>query len=130
MLPSVAVTSAGAVSKRQTHIGISLATLAPEYEEVEFYYSNAITVGLNQWEEMIGQGLISEEDQVMMNKEMSDFEEMYETLQNDLEANPTDERVINAMLEYYQTKLGIITMIVNKLEEVKQKKDTRNETEM
>ena len=79
---------------------------------------------------MVGKGLISEKEQNMMDKELSDFGNIYGTLQKDLEANPTDERVINAVLEYYQTKLSVINMIVNKLEEVKQKNNTRNETEM
>ena len=109
---------------------ISLASVSPEYEEVEFYYNNAINVGLNQWEKMVGTGLISEKEQNMMDKELSDFGNIYGTLQKDLEANPTDERVINAVLEYYQTKLSVINMIVNKLEEVKQKNNTSNETEM
>lgn len=113
-----------------TNREVTLATVAPEYQEVEFYYKNAVNVGLNQWEGMIDQGLISEDDQLLMNKELNDFEDIYTTLQKDLEANPNDERVINAMLEYYQTKLSVISVIVSKLEEVKQKNNTKHETEM
>jgi hypothetical protein len=109
---------------------VSLASVAPEYEEVEFYYNNAINVGLNQWESMVEIGLISDEEQNLMDKELDEFGNVYESLRKDLEANPNDERVINAMLEYYQTKLSVINMIVNKLEEVKQKNNTTNETEM
>jgi len=47
-------------------------------------------------------------------------------LQVDLEANPTDERVINAMLEYYQARMNIITIIINKLQDAKQQKNNRN----
>ncbi len=109
---------------------VTLASVSPEYEEVEFYYSNAINVGLNQWDKMIEQGLISEDEQKMMNNELSEFENVYDKLQNDLQTSPNDERVINAMLEYYQTKLSVINMVVNKLEEVKQKRNTNHETEM
>jgi hypothetical protein len=62
-----------------------------------------------------------------MNTELAEFEERFKNLQADLAANPNDERVINAMLEYYKAKLDIITMIVNKLEEVKQQKITSHE---
>lgn len=110
--------------------GMSLASVSPEYEEVEFYYTNAINVGLNQWEELVQQGLISEEEQTMMNTELVEFETVFNRLQDDLETNPNDERVINAMLEYYQTKLSVINMIVNKLNEVKQQKNTNHEIEM
>ena len=109
--------------------GMTLASVSPEYEEVEFYFTSAINGGLNQWEQLVSEGLISEDEQQMMNNELNEFEEVYKNLQADLSANPNDERVINAMLEYYQTKLSLIHMIVEKLEEVKQKTKTNYETE-
>ncbi len=109
---------------------ITLASVSPEYEEVEFYYTNAINVGLNEWERLMSEGLISEEEQQMMDAELSEFEQIFEKLQGDLATSPNDERVINAMLEYYQTKLSIIHMIIEKLEEVKQKTNTSHEAEI
>jgi hypothetical protein len=91
---------------------------------VEFYFTNAISDGLNQWNSFKNDGLISENEQEAMNSELAEFEERYKNLQSDLAINPNDERVINAMLEYYQAKLDIINMIVSKLEEVKEKKNT------
>jgi hypothetical protein len=109
---------------------VTLASVSPEYEEVEFYYTNAINVGLNEWERLMTEGLISEEEQQMMDTELNEFEQIFEKLQNDLETSPNDERVINAMLEYYQTKLSLIHMIIEKLKEVKQKNNTNHETEI
>ena len=106
---------------------MTLASVSPEYKEVEFYYTSSINSGLEQWNELYKAGLISENEQAMMNDELKDFENMYKNLQQDLEANPGDERVINAMLEFYQVKLSVITMIVNKLEEVKQQKNNHYE---
>lgn len=105
----------------------SLASVSPEYKEVEFYYTNAISVGLEQWNSLQADGFISEEEQGLLDTELIEFEERFKTLQADLKANPNDERVINAMLEYYQTKLDIINMIVSKLEEVKQQKINNHE---
>ena len=102
----------------------TLASVSTEYEEVEFYFTNAISVGLNQWNSLNDNGFISEEEQKMMDDELTEFEDRFKTLQKDLAANPKDERVVNAMLEYYQTKLSVINMIVNKLEEVKQKNNS------
>ncbi len=99
---------------------VTLASVSAEYEEVEFYFSNAINVGLNQWNALNDDGYISAEEQEMMDNELAEFEERFKALQKDLAANPKDERVVNAMLEYYRTKLSVINMIVNKLEEVKQ----------
>ena len=105
----------------------SLASVSPEYKEVEFYYTNAINIGMDQWNNLKSDGFISETEQETMNTELVEFEERFKTLQTDLAANPGDERVINAMLEYYQAKLEIINMIVNKLQEVKQLKDSSGE---
>ena len=105
----------------------TLSTVSPEYKEVEFYYTNAISVGLNQWNNLKTDGFISETEQDLMNSELTEFEERFKNLQTDLAANPNDERVINAMLEYYQAKLEIINMIVNKLQEVKQQKNRSHE---
>jgi hypothetical protein len=107
--------------------GFSLASVSPEYKEVEFYYTNAINVGLNQWNKLEAGGFISETEKELMNTELSEFEVRFKNLQTDLAANPNDERVINAMLEYYQAKLEIINMIVNKLQEVKQEKNNKHE---
>ena len=106
----------------------SLSSVSPEYREVEFYFTNAISDGLNQWNSLKNDGLISENEQKAMNSELADFEDRYKTLQADLARNPNDERVINAMLEYYQAKLDIINMIVGKLKEVKQIKNNKNST--
>jgi hypothetical protein len=70
--------------------------------------------------------MISEEEQTMMNDELKEFENLQKGLETDLKANPHDERVINAMLEYYQAKLSVINIIVNKLQEVKELKENRN----
>lgn len=108
---------------------MTLAAVSAEYEEVEFYYTNAINVGITQWENLVDQGLISQEDQQMMQNELNEFEKVFHKLQNDLSLSPNDERVINAMLEYYQTKLSLINLIVEKLQEVKQKNNVSHETE-
>ena len=111
----------------EDNTNFTLASVSPEYKEVEFYYTNAIDVGLNQWNSMVADGFISKEEQELLDSEMADFETHFKNLQTDLKANPNDERVINAMLEYYQAKLDIINMIVNKLQEVKQQKDKSHE---
>jgi hypothetical protein len=107
--------------------GISLASVSSEYKEVEFYYTNAINNGLEQWDKLVSEGHISEEEQQMMETELAEFENVYNKLQKDLRASPNDDRVINAMIEYYQTKLSLINMIVNKLNEVKQKRNIDHE---
>uniref|UniRef100_UPI003216CAB3 hypothetical protein n=1 Tax=uncultured Draconibacterium sp. TaxID=1573823 RepID=UPI003216CAB3 len=112
----------GILSQNNTAPTISLASVSNEYQEVEFYYTSAINSGLDQWNKLNEAGLISEDEQTMMSEELTEFDTLYKNLQKDLQANPNDDRVINAMLEYYQAKLSVINIIVDKLEEVQQRK--------
>jgi hypothetical protein len=108
----------------------TLGSVSPEYREVEYYYTNTIDEALVQWKKMSENGYLSEDDKAMMADELKDFDKAYSSLQKDLKANPDDERVINAMLQYYQDKLNVITMIINKLKEVKSQKETKHEIEI
>jgi len=109
---------------------LSLGSISPEYREVEFYYTNAIQLGMSQWKELKSEGMISKSDDQMMQKEQTEFDQMYQKLLIDLKANPNDERVINAMLEYYQARMNVMSLIINKLKEVKQQKYSRHEREI
>lgn len=122
--------SQGLIVNANKNKAVSLASVSSEYQEVEFYYTSSINSGIEQWNALSQEGLISEDEETMMQAELKEFESLYKTLQEDLAANPSDERVINAMLNFYQTKLSLINMIVNKLEEVKQQKNNHNETSM
>ena len=109
---------------------VTLASISPEYAEVEFFYTRSIQSGIDSWNSLAASGIVSEEENRLMQQEFKEFERRYEEIQRELEANPYDERVINAMLEYYQAKLNVINMIVNKLMEVKQQKNISHETEV
>ena len=91
----------------------TLSSVSDEYREVEFYFTSAINQGMTEWDKLIEDGFISQNQ-----------------LQKELQANPDDERVINAMLDYYQARLSVTTLIIEKLKEVKHQKLTHNETEI
>ena len=63
----------------------------------------------------------------MLVKEMKSMDSVYVSLQKELKANPNDERIINAMIEHYQTKLEVMTYIVNQLKTIRN--DNQNKTE-
>ena len=106
---------------------LSLGSISPEYREVEFYYTHSIQMGMNQWEKLKNEGMISKSDEQMMQKEQAEFDQMYQKLLVDLKANPNDERVINAMLEYYQARMNVMSLVISKLKEVKQSKNKNHE---
>lgn len=108
----------------------TLSSVSDEYSEVEFYFTSAINQGMSEWNKLIKDGYISEANQKMMTNEIKEFDRMEKQLQKELQANPDDERVIQAMLEYYQARLSVTTLIIDKLKEVKHQKITQNETEI
>lgn len=122
--------SQGIFSANPEQQNVTLASVSSEYEEVEYYYTSSINSGIDQWNKMNEAGLISEEEQEMMQEELSEFESLYKNLQTDLEQNPNDQRVINAMLEYYQAKLSVINIIIDKLEEVQERESMNSGNEM
>jgi len=112
---------------------VTLGSISREYEDVEFYYTSSIEEGLTRWEQFEKVGLLTEEDKRMMDNELKEFENVLKGLQKELKANPNDERVINAMLMCYQNKLNVINLIINKLQEVKEtmnQKENKYETSM
>lgn len=106
---------------------LSLGSISPEYREVEFYYTNSIQMGMKQWDKLKSEGFISVSEQQMMQKEQQEFDQIYQKLQEDLKANPDDERVINAMLEYYQARMNVMNLVISKLKEVKNQKYPNHE---
>jgi hypothetical protein len=102
---------------RQDSSRMTLGQVSPQYKEVENYYVHQV----NLMESEINTVNLSnnpEQKQVLMN-EMKSMDSVYVQLQKELKVNPNDERIINAMIQHYQTKVEVMTYIVNQLKEVK-----------
>jgi hypothetical protein len=65
----------------------------------------------------------------MLMKEIKSMDSTYVSLQKELKANPNDERIINAMIEHYQTKLEVMTYIVNQLKTIRNGNINKKENE-
>ncbi|MFV0376993.1 MAG: hypothetical protein ACK5JD_06775 [Mangrovibacterium sp.] len=118
-----------AVVQPETY-GFSLSSISPEYGEVEYYYTSTWDKSMSHWQKLVANGLISTEEQQLLKDEMNEFDQTYQKLQQELKSKPDDERIINAMLELYQTRLAIINLIIEKLENLKKEKETKYENEI
>ncbi|MFA5820259.1 MAG: hypothetical protein WC854_13410 [Bacteroidales bacterium] len=96
---------------------MTLGQVSPQYKEVENYYLHQV----NMMEgEIVNVDLKNNPEQKeMLLIEMKSMDSVYVSLQKELKANPDDERIINAMIEHYQTKLEIMTYIVNQLKTIR-----------
>ena len=106
---------------------MTLGQVSPQYKEVENYYVHQV----NMMEgEIVNVDLKNNPDQkVLLMKEMKSMDSTYVSLQKELKANPNDERIINAMIEHYQTKLEVMTYIVNQLKTIRNDNQIKKENE-
>jgi cytochrome c-type biogenesis protein CcmH/NrfG len=103
---------------------MALGDVSPQYREVENYYMHQV----NLMENEIGTVSFTDaEHQEELRNEMESMDSVYVQLQKELKANPNDERIINAMIEHYQTKLEIMTYIVNQLKAVRNENQKTSE---
>lgn len=96
---------------------MTLGQVSPEYKEVENYYVHQVNL---MESELINIDLKNnpEQKQILLS-EMRSMDSVYVQLQKELKANPNDERIINAMIEHYQTKVEIMSYIVNQLKAIR-----------
>jgi hypothetical protein len=106
---------------------MTLGDVSPQYKEVENYYIHQV----NMLEDEIGSVNLSgdADQQEMLKTEIQNMDSVYVQLQKDLKANPNDERIINAMIEHYQTKLEVMTVIVNQLKSIRNENLNSSENE-
>ncbi len=106
---------------------MALGDVSPQYREVENYYLHQ--VNMMESEISTGSFTVNPEQQDILKREMKSMDSVYVQLQKELKANPDDERIINAMIEHYQTKLEVMTYIVNQLKEIRNENQKPKEDE-
>jgi hypothetical protein len=106
---------------------MTLGQVSPQYKEVENYYIHQVNLMEN---EIVSTDLKASNDQKeMLMKEMKSMDSVYVSLQKELKANPNDERIINAMIEHYQTKVEVMTYIVSQLKSIRNENLNKPEDE-
>lgn len=109
-------------SKRMT-----LSEVSPQYREVENYYLHQVNLMQDEIQNTDIQ--TNPEQKVMLMSELKSMDSVYVSLQKELKANPNDERIISAMIEHYQTKLEVMTYIVDQLKAIRKNNTNTREDE-
>ncbi|HOB84652.1 MAG TPA: hypothetical protein PKX27_12940 [Bacteroidales bacterium] len=106
---------------------MTLGDVSPQYREVENYYIHQVNLLEN---EINTTAIIDDpEHKDMLKSEMRSMDSVYVQLQKELKANPDDERIISAMIEHYQTKLEVMSYIVNQLKSIRDEQENINGNE-
>ncbi len=106
---------------------MTLGQVSPQYKEVENYYIHQVNLMEGEITNTDLNNNPGQKD--MLVKEMKSMDSVYVSLQKELKANPNDERIINAMIEHYQTKLEVMTYIVSQLKTIRNDNLNKKEDE-
>jgi len=102
----------GAYLTNQDKAVESLADVSPEHAEMERYFSSQI-------EEKLAK-LASYKQDGVVKADIKELDESYEQLRQELQDAPegAEEKIIQAMIETYQTKINILEQVLEKVESV------------
>ena len=87
-----------------------------EVADADIYFASQVDDKYRQISEF---DFENEAEKTVLLDELKDLESFHQQLMDDLEANPGDERVINALIRHYQVKLDVMDQIIIQLNQVK-----------
>lgn len=99
---------------------MTLSQVSPEYREVENYYVRQVNFMEGELSTI---DLNNPEQKKLMMTELASMDSVYVELQKELRANPDDQRIIDAMIEHYQTKIEVLGYIIDQLRQIKAETD-------
>lgn len=104
----------------------TIGRISPEYREVEDFFIHTINSKYDILESLYNGE--SEQAKVIRN-ELKEMDIIFQNLSNELENDPNNDRLINAMIQHYQMKLEILNSIITQLENIKQITSKNNKYE-
>jgi len=116
---SIAVILASAVVLiRTSKSGDKIAEqeISPSIMEADLYYSTQVGYRVDQIKEF---DFNDAEEKMLLLQELEELDNYQQQLMKDLEANPDDERVVNALIKHYQVKLEVMDQIIYQLNQLK-----------
>jgi hypothetical protein len=112
------------IGNSQSNEPRDLASISPEMEQTQTFFTNAIQEELSKLENET-----SEEAQAIITDALSrieNLESQYKKLQLDLEESGDDKRVIYAMISNFQNRIDLLQNVLQQIEDVKQLKNLTN----
>ena len=94
--------------------------------EADEYYAEQLNA---KYEQIRDFSFENQEEKALLLDELEDLDAHHQQLMTDLQANPDDERVINALIRHYQLKLEVMDQIINQLKQLRIEKSLNHENE-
>jgi len=112
--------------ENQSTYEYTFGKISPEYREVEDFFIHNINA---KYEKLENLNTGDADQKEMIKKELKEMDQILKSLSRELNNEPNNEKLINAMIQHYQMKLEIMNSIIGQLEEIKQIKLKNNENE-
>jgi len=124
---SIAIILASGVVIVKSSKGSSKIAATPEYKsfmEAKEFYAQQVNA---KYDDISALPFDSNQEKDLLLEELSEMDIYYRNLLDELDANPGDERVMNALIQHYQLKLQVMDQIIQQLIEVRNTKTNENE---
>jgi len=82
----------------------------PELKEVEQYYSGQLSIYYSKIQQLRFNNDQAEKNQVL--DELSAMDAQVQAMKLDLKQNPDDERIVHAIINFYQVKIELMDVII------------------
>lgn len=92
---------------------MNLGEVNKEYQEMEFFFTSQIDTKCEEIKSFDFEEDESFKENLLL--ELNSMDSIYSYLKQEMAENPGDERIIEAMIRHYQTKLNVISEILEKL---------------
>jgi hypothetical protein len=92
-----------------------LSDISKNYKEVEEFYQAGVNERIDEFKHL--QCKIDQEQQVQIDKELNQFDLNYLNLQEELRKNMNDERIIEAMIVNYETKIRFLELVIDQIKQ-------------
>jgi len=90
-----------------------------EFRQTNNFYASQVNA---RYEDIAALPFNSGEEKEMLLEELSEMDGYYQELLKELNANPGDERAMNALIQHYQLKLQVMDQILEQLIQVQNSK--------
>ena len=116
------ITVAAFKEVRLLHSDLDQVFAAPEYPELieaEHYYTSQLDAYYGKLQSLRFNNDKAEKKQVL--NELAEMDKQVRSMKKDLKQNPDDERIVHAIINYYQVKLELMDMIITRTQEASNK---------
>jgi cytochrome c-type biogenesis protein CcmH/NrfG len=95
---------------KMNSVGKNAAISNPELLETEQFYTSQLNIYYKRIQNLGFNNNLKEKKKVL--NELSEMDKQVQAMKRDLQQNPDDERIVSAIINFYQLKIEIMDMII------------------